>query len=269
MECTRRPNSRAEKNSNLPLEKRPEGARPPPDPPFYPCILDPFFFSPSHAPTVVACDDQERLSRAGISKFDYRIESHCCRNYPSPLVNSPGFPGEAGDANHPKITPVRTKRVSQSSPGLEQSKRQGGAAPRRRGDSCDGGDLPYAAKSPPTVPLRFSPSRWDGWWEWWGPQRTRLPHAGKQAEVHTHRVPRKTGLVHAACAGVPLCRPRARPGRWSGAKRCDGGSTGIVGGQQRANEAGEKGRREKEEETQGGAIRGTPPGGRGSLGRRA
>ncbi|EEH17297.2 hypothetical protein PABG_07458 [Paracoccidioides brasiliensis Pb03] len=89
-------------------------------------------------------------------------ETTVARNYPSPLVDSPGFSGRAGNANHRRIPLVRTKRAS---PGSEQSKREaGGAAPCRRGDSCDRA-ASLMLKSPPIVTLRFAELmgwRWDG-----------------------------------------------------------------------------------------------------------
>ncbi|EER42294.1 predicted protein [Histoplasma capsulatum H143] len=98
------------------------------------------------------------------------------------------------DANHRRIHLVRTKRVSQSSPRSAQSKQEGGAAPCRRGDSCDRGDLPYVENPPnrPSPIRRVGGKRWD-------PERTGLPHAGEPAEGHTHWVPRKTGLMLTAC----------------------------------------------------------------------
>ncbi|EEH38985.2 hypothetical protein PAAG_01447 [Paracoccidioides lutzii Pb01] len=193
MECTRWP-IRVQGNWNLPPEKPPEGARPSQDPAFIP---DHFFVSPFHAPTAVACNDQERLSRAGMPKFDYRIESHCCKNYPSPLVDC-------------QVSPARPEmRTITGSPWFGPNEYHN----RRRGRSNRNGkeaQLHVAAeiaaigatsltlKIPPIVPPRFAELvGW--WWEWWDSERTRLPHAGKPAEVHTHWVPRKTGLMLTAC----------------------------------------------------------------------
>lgn len=147
-------------NSNLSMEKLPEGVQPLQDPAFIPAFLIFLFVSPSHTPIVVACNDQERLSRAGMLKFDHWTESHCCKNHPSSLVDLSGFSGEAGNVNHCRISLVWTKGVSQLSLRSAQLKQEGGAAPCCCGDSCDLGDLHYV-ENPPQSSLSDSLS----WWE--------------------------------------------------------------------------------------------------------
>ncbi|EQL29700.1 hypothetical protein BDFG_07694 [Blastomyces dermatitidis ATCC 26199] len=176
---------RVQGNTNLPPEKPPGGSAAPTRSGLHPCIFDHFFVSPSRAPTVVTCNDGERLSRAGVWKFNYQTgwEAIVAEIIPLLLWIRQVSP-ERPEIYHHKIPLARTKRASQPSPGSEQSKREGGgAAPCRRGDSCDRGDLPYVEK-PPRSPIRRVDGMVVGWL--WDPERTRLPHAGKPAEVHTH-----------------------------------------------------------------------------------